>query len=730
MNAMKIRNLFILTILFLAACSGEGSTSATEGVPAPTLLSPQVSITRAPDVQEFATGWLDAWQRFDYETMYDSLSQLSQEAVTKDAFKGIYADTAINTALQRLDYEILATLTNPSDAQVAYRLIFHSALMDDMQRDMVMNLALEKGQWKVRWDHGLILPELQGGNHLAIDLSVPARGNIYDNEGNAIVAQAQAYALGIVPGKINSPGTLIGELMQLTGKSADAIYDLYKDANDDWYVPVADVPARMVDERYRILSQVGGLVMTPYESRYYFYEGVAPQTIGYAMAIPAEEIEEYRRKGYRGDEKVGMAGLEKWSDTDLSGKRGADLYVVDQNGQIVTRLMHTDPGPAKSIYTTIETNLQVQAQEALSGFRGAIVVLERDTGRVLAMVSSPALNPNLFDPGNANRDQLLQEQLNDGEQRLLNRATQGGYPLGSVFKIVTMAAALESGFYTEETTYNCGSDFRELPDTVLYDWTYDKDLPPSGLLTLPEGLMRSCNPYFWHIGLDLYRRNLTTAVSDMARGFGLGKATGIGQVAEDTGNISDPKNEGDAVQIAIGQGTMLVTPLQVAVFTAALGNGGALYRPQVIEKVVDANGVSTYSFQPQVNGTLPVSPENLQIIREAMYSVVAKPRGTAYKYFLGVGVPFYGKTGTAQNPLGNAHAWFAGYTDSITKEKPDIAIVVIAENAGEGSEIGAPIFRRIMEIYYGGEPKTRYPWETRVNVTQTPTPLNAGTPAP
>jgi cell division protein FtsI/penicillin-binding protein 2 len=375
-------------------------------------------------------------------------------------------------------------------------------------------------------------------------------------------------------------------------------------------------------------------------------------------------------------------------------------------------------------------------------------VMEVSTGKVLAMVSSPGYDPNLYDTENFNMRWSLENMLNDPAQPTFNRAAQGQYPLGSVFKIITMAAALESGVFTPASTLDCTYDYTEVPGKVLHDWTWQHcedekaetgndtcsrvNSQPSGTLTLPEGLMRSCDPWFYHIGYTLYNQEdgkYKNDISNMARGFGLGKATGIEQVAEAEGSIPDPTDGLDATSIAIGQGKVTVTPLQVATFISAVANGGTLYRPQLVEKIQPVSGDAVSIFKPQATGTLPVKAENLKVIQDAMREVARNTRGTAYYTLGNFAIPVATKTGTAESNVVEPHAWFAGYSINNNPDKPDIAVAVLVDNQGEGATWAAPIFRRVMEIYFFGRPQTVYPWENgfgvinpEYGVVATPTP--------
>ena len=714
----------ILVLVFLSACGGGGGGV---GGGTPTLPTAPVSVTHAPAVDNALRTFLDALQAEDYPGMYAQLSQASQAAIKQEDFAKHYTDALDAMGVTKIEYNILSSLTDPQSAQVSFNLAYKTILFGDIQRDFNAAMVLENGAWHLQWDDSLILPELAGGKHLHTEYSIPARGDIYDRNGNAIATTTDAYALGLVAGEVSADNedAVINTLARLTGVSRVDLRNNYENYNAGEYVPAGEASAEEVNKSG--ILNFGGVQGSLYTSR--FYEpNAAPNAVGYTQPIFPQEVETYRRLGYGGNEKVGKAGIEQWGEPYLGGRDAATLSVVSADGTNGTVLDQVNSQPAASISLTIDRDLQQQAQAAMDGLPGAIVVMEVSTGRVLAMVSSPGYDPNYFDGLNINRNWM-------SEPSIYNLATQGTYPLGSVFKIISMAAALESGVFTADSTIDCQYDYTEIPGTTLYDWTWQDcqneknqngtdscpSWPPSGKLTLPEGLMRSCDPWFYHIGYTLFQQgqqNLIKAnlLSDMARSFGLGSLTGIEQVAEKPGSIPNPTDGLDATSIAIGQGKVLVTPLQVAAFISAVANGGTLYRPQLVEKIQPVSGNPASVFKPQANGTLPVKPENLKIIQAAMREVAINKRGTAYYTLGNFGIPTAAKTGTAESSATEPHAWFAGYSLAGKPDKPDIAVAVLVENKGEGAIWAAPIFRRMMEIYFYGHPQTVYRWESSLGI--------------
>jgi penicillin-binding protein 2 len=727
----------IAVLFFLTGCGSGGGGVALFPTDTP-LPPPPVTIVPAPDPNTALQAYLEAFKADDYNTMYGLVSKVTQDTVTLEDFAKRNRDALNEMSAGSFDYEILSALVNPYSAEVAYRVTYHTALVGDLQRDIIAKMVLEGEQWKLNWDDSLILPELAGGNVLKMNYNIPSRGNIYDRDGNALAAQSKTYAFYVIPGNVTeeSLGALLSQAFLLCGTSQEALSEAIFNTPAQFPIPLCEASE---EESSRIRSVYpSGLEWSEYEARYYFKQGAGSNIVGYTKFISEEEMETYRRKGYAVDERFGADGIERWAEDYLRGKQGGELYVVNPaTGNIVTKVGESAPKPADSVYLTIDQNLQYHAEQAINGFTGAVVVLERDTGRVLAMASSPSYDSNIFASDNPNGSSRYSELLQTN-QPFLNRAVQGQYPLGSVFKVITLSAGMESGLFVPESTWDCQYDWTELTDQPRHDWTWQhcqdrlargqecntSDSQPSGLLTLSEGLMRSCNPFFWHIGYTLYQQNRPNDIANMARAFGLGSVTGIEQIPEEAGKISDPPTVIDVVNQSIGQGDVLVTPLQVARFMAALGNGGTLYRPQLVEQIVPVEGAATTIFKPIAQGTLPVQPFRLEFLRDAMISVVKDPRGTATFRMRGLAIPVAGKTGTAESSNIDPHAWFAGYTmASDSTGRPDIAIAVVLENQGEGSDYAAPVFKRIVETYYYGEPRSLYWFESSFGVTETPTPL-------
>lgn len=736
---------FILIIIFLSACvsSGDGVLPPIFGGPTSTPLPPPVvGITPAPDENAAVTGYLEALQQDDFESMYSMLTEESRGAITLEDFSKRWNDSLNAMSAASIEFAINSSQIGPHDAEVGYSVTYKTVLAGDIQRNILLRMKNENNEWKVIWDEAQILPELAGGNQLVMEYSVPARGDIYDKDGLPIVTQSAAFAFGIQTDLIDPDmrGALTTELGLLCGFDPLDIEDEIDASGPGWYLPMCEGTR---EEAQRLLSiRPGGLVVTDYESRYYFQTGLAPQAVGFTLSISPEQLNQYRRLGYNGSEKVGQSGVEKWAEDYLAGQHGGILRVVSPGGQPISTLGQSNPQPADSVYLTIDSNMQSYAQSAIEYFRGAVVIMEVDTGRIIAMASSPDFDPNAFDPANVANN----GNISDFNEPLLNRASQGQYPLGSVFKVITFSAALESGLYLKDTPYDCQYEFAELQGIPpLHDWTWQHCQDalavgeacnsstelPSGLLTLQEGLMRSCNPYFWHIGLDLYKNwDRGGDIAKMARSFGLASPTGIEQIEEASGQILEPTSELDAVNQAIGQGDVQVTPLQVARFMAAIANGGTLYRPQVVEKIQPVEGDPLLVFKPEAQGTLLLRSENLDILREALLMVTQNSRGTATFNLRGLQFDVAGKTGTAESGSGKSHAWFAGYT--LNEENtglPDIAIAVIVENIGEGSEYAVPIFRAMVETYYYGSPQRPfYDWGQIGYPPYTPTPF--GVPPP
>jgi len=273
---------------------------------------------------------------------------------------------------------------------------------------------------------------------------------------------------------------LLSEVWRLCGISPEALAEEIFNTPAQFPIQLCEASSQESDRIRSIFPS--GLGWDDYNSRYYFQQGAASNIVGYTQPIGVDEVEKYRRLGYAQDARVGKDGIELWAEDYLAGKRGGTLYVINPaTGQIVTRVGESEPKPADSVYLTIDSNLQFYAEEAIKGFRGAVVVLERDTGRVLAMASSPDYDSNYFETNNPNGPDHIAELFQRTDDPLLSRAAQGQYPLGSVFKVITMAAGMESGLFTPETVFDCQYDWATLPDRHDWTWQHCQDRLQRGL---------------------------------------------------------------------------------------------------------------------------------------------------------------------------------------------------------------------------------------------------------
>jgi len=716
MRQRKRRSLFtiwvVCTLLWLIGCADRPTTTAIILVtpsPAhtPTAL-PTVTPTPSPSPATTAAAFLSAWEAGDYAGMYSLLSPAAQATISADDFVARYRDALTTATALTVTTRLQAILQEGERAYVAFRLAFDTALVGTLVTDTVMTLGQYGTTWLVEWETGLIWPQLAGGNYFWMKHIIPARANIYDRNGLALAAEGRIVTIGVIPAEIQDEEALLTALTTVTGLSPDEIRGRYVAVPAGWKVPIADIPAELSVEYNDWLSSIPGIYREERNARTYPHAGemgVAPHVVGWVSPIPAERVDIYRARGYRGDEWVGISGLEFWGEEILAGRHGGVLSVVTPEGAIVATVAEHPPSPSRAIYTTFDRDFQKRVQQILGGRRGAIVVLDVHTGAVRALASGPGFDPNMFigPAGAVGRAQILA----DPRRPLFNRATQGTYPAASVFKIVTMAAALEAGgMDAEQTFFHCPGYWEGL-GTSYRKWCWKEQ--GHGDINLKDGLTASCDVVFYSVGHHLDTLD-PFILPRFGRGFGFGVPTGLVGLFEESGVVPDPdwKRDvigetwwvGDTINLSIGQGYLLVTPLQVARMMAAVANGGALYRPYLIERIAGAGDLPEQVTQPQVVGTLPVSPEHLKAIQEALAGVTTRAIGTAAHRFAGLSIPVAGKTGTAEvgGPDTIPHSWFAGYAPA---DAPEIAIAAVVENAGEGSSVAAPLVRQVIEAYYG-----------------------------
>jgi penicillin-binding protein 2 len=741
MMAWRIVAFLAGLVWLLAACNPEGLPIIQDAYQEVTLTAlptdtPEATLTSAPGGAEgIGLAFFRAWEGRDYLGMYSLLSPRSQTLVDSRAFVRYYENAMETATVMSIHAQPVSSRQTGAEAELSARVTWETAAVGAISRDHRLEMVYDQGRWGIVWDEGLVMPELAGGNKLAMQHRTPARANIYDINGNALAFQGTVVTLGVVPGRIEDEDGLLAALSPVLRMTADEIRAKYASALPDWYVPLGDVTGEVIQDNFATLQPFFGpaLVTSDRLTRLYTSDGAAVHMVGYTGPIPAERLAEYRALGYQGDETVGLAGVEAWGERYLSGTRGGVLSLVGPNNDFISVIEEREPRQARSVFTTIDLDFQRAVERALadaieshpSAQAGSIVALDPRTGAVRAMATYPTYSPTIFDANRLDANVALARVLNDPLRPLVNRATQGEYPAGSLFKLVSFGAAMESGLYTPASRFTSTGSWNRLgANFIKYDWLEGGH----GTISLKQALVVSCNSCFYDVGYNLDELDpfLLPAV---ARRYGLDQLTDIVGVLENDGLIPDPEWKlanigegwvrGDSVNMAIGQGYVQVTPLQMARIIAAIANGGTLYRPTVIDRIGAAGGAPEEPWPNEAQGQLPLSDEHLLQVQEALWSVTNSGSGTAAYQFERFPVVVAGKTGTAETVIGEPHAWFAGYAPAAPStpaggsviEEPELAVVVMIEHSGEGSAVAAPVFRRVIELYYALEPLRPYPWE-------------------
>jgi penicillin-binding protein 2 len=416
---------------------------------------------------------------------------------------------------------------------------------------------------------------------------------------------------------------------------------------------------------------------------------------GYLSEVTQNELEDLSEEGYKTGDWIGRGGIEQSYNGYLRGQDGGWQIEVDAYGHQTRLVRHIPSRIGNNIYTTIDEKLQEAAWEGLAQSptkKGAVVAIDPRTGAVKTFVSSPGYDPN------CSLTKEFSKYVVDKEKKLplFDRAVQGLYAPGSTFKIITLAAALAEGSVNPDLSYYCPGSFT-LGNKTFKCW----NKKGHGRLALIPAFANSCDVYFYQLGLKIGPK----LMQKYAREFQLGEKTGIDIPFEKKGLIPDSGwklkkmneswHQGDTVNMSIGQGPLWITPVQQAVFMAAVANGGTVYQPYVVESVVSSGGERIYQAVAKKKQEVKMPEEAWRVLRAGLEEVVLNGTGRGC-YFPKLKVA--GKTGTAQNPHGQDHAWFVAYAPA---DKPELAVAVLVENGGHGGTVALPIVRKMFEAYFG-----------------------------
>ncbi len=545
---------------------------------------------------------------------------------------------------------------------------------------------------------------LADGNRIRIIPTVAPRGTFYDRYGEPLVTNRPGFTVSLLTLSTPVSEDVIERLSKLLQVPVEKIHE--KVANHTGFDPIrikTDVTPDIVTILEEQKDLYRGVIIEVQPIRNYILKQEGAHTFGYVSEISDEELERRKDEGYKSGDIIGKFGLEKIYDKEIRGVDGGDQVEVDVTGRPVQTLGRKETVPGADLYLTIDKKLQTAVEQAvdaqlkeIQAFAAAAVVMNPQTGEVLALVSRPAFDPNLFAGGISTKNWKI---INENPYHPMdNKAITGEYPPGSTFKIVTGTAALASGKVTPE---------EQILDTG-HHWLIPKGNAGGevlGWINFRDALAHSDNVYFYEmgnrLGIDL--------LEHYARMFGLGKATGIDLPYESDGLVANKKYKWDVFEeewylaetfdAAIGQGFNLVTPLQAAMVMGEIAADGKRFKPHLVNRIATQDGKTIREFKPELLSQLEVPEWVIELVQSSLRDVTKY--GTAAGTFAGFPIDIAGKTGTAENPHGRDHGWFVAYGPY---DNPSVVVAVIVEQGGYGSQSAVPIGRKILEAAFGVQP--------------------------
>lgn len=524
---------------------------------------------------------------------------------------------------------------------------------------------------------------------IGIPLDAP-RGIIFDRSGKIVVANRASFDAALIYGDTKDAekiSTLLSRVLKLDRKDLNERINRARMRPFMATVIAADISREeaIILEQYRI--DYPGLIVTSRPKRDYPYGTVGSPVIGYLGRINEDEISRFKTYGYRTTDLVGKSGIEKEYDSYLKGQAGGMQVEADSLGRQKDVLRVKEPKPGKNLALTIDMELQSYCDELMKDRKGCIIVMNPKSGGVLTMVSKPDFDPSFFVKPAMDDERMDLIWNQDNDYPLLNRAISCAYPPGSVFKNVVAVAALESRNFRPEETFNCGGSF-SLGKHVSRCWKEEGH----GTQRLEEGIKNSCNVFFYQLGL----RAGADPITAYAKKLGFGRLTGIDLPGEIKGLVPSRQWKmaeygsgwypGDTVNFSIGQGYLLVTPIQIIRMMAAIANGGYLVKPYLV------SGIDNVSLSNEKIEETGIREETLALVKKCLKKVVNDPDGTGRKARLD-DVVVAGKTGTAQTAAGLTHGWFCGFAPF---EEPRISVLVFVEFGGKGGLEASMIARNVI----------------------------------